>query len=154
MCWLDDLRDYFTDVLWEDIFKLNASTVNEKVWELVQIEIDKCNPELQIWGQASLISLVFRCFCCWHISQKSFFVCTDKKSILDLKEKSDRLGIGSLHKSITLMQDFFKALFLVQHVSYYILMNFLMILSAILLSVLMIQLFTLSMIEHLVPGNN
>ena len=74
--------------------------------------------------------------------------------ILYLKEKSGRLGMGTLHKSITLMQEFFKALFLALHVSYYMLMTFLMILSVILLTMLMILLFIISMIECQVRGSN
>ena len=49
----------------------------------------------------------------------------------------------SLHKNIQLMREFFKAPFLVLHFSYYTLMAFLMMLSVILLSMLMIPLFLL-----------
>ena len=44
--------------------------------------------------------------------------------------------MGNLHKNIQLMLELFKALFLVIHFSYYILMTFLMMLSVILLSIL------------------
>ena len=44
---------------------------------------------------------------------------------------------GNLHKDIQLMLEFLKGLFLVLHFSYYTLMTFLMMLSAILLSMLM-----------------
>ena len=49
--------------------------------------------------------------------------------------------MGSLHKNIQLMLEFLKAPFLVLHFSYYTLMTFLMMLSVILLSMLMILLF-------------
>ena len=57
-------------------------------------------------------------------------------------------------KNIQLMQEFFKALLLVLHFSYYTLMNFLMMLSVILLSMLIILLSTTSVIKHLICGNN
>ena len=60
----------------------------------------------------------------------------------------------SLHKNIQLMQEFLKAPFLVLHFSYYTLMTFLMMLSVILLSMLMILLSILSVIRHLICGNN
>ena len=49
---------------------------------------------------------------------------------------------------------FLKGLFLVLHFSYYTLMTFLMILSVILLSMLMILLSTLKVNRHLICGNN
>ena len=60
----------------------------------------------------------------------------------------------SLHKNIQLMREFLKAPFLVLHFSYYILMTFLMMLSVILPSMLMILLSVLSAIGHLICGNN
>ena len=60
----------------------------------------------------------------------------------------------SLHKNIQLMWEFFKALFLVLHFSYYTLMIFLVMLFVILLSMLMILLSILSVIEHLICDNN
>ena len=60
----------------------------------------------------------------------------------------------SLHKNIQLMREFIKAPFLVLHFSYYTLMTFLMMLSVILLSMLMILLSILSVIWHLICGNN
>ena len=51
--------------------------------------------------------------------------------------------MGSLHKNIHLMLEFCKAPLLVQHFSKYTLMTFLMVLSIILLSMLMIILSTL-----------
>ena len=61
---------------------------------------------------------------------------------------------GSLHKNIQLMLEFLKAPFLVLHFSYYTLMTFLMMLSVILLSMLMILLCILNVIRHLICGNN
>ena len=58
---------------------------------------------------------------------------------------------GSLHKNIQLMQEFLKAPFLVLHFSYYTLMTFLMKLSVILLSMLMIL---LSILRYQICGNN
>ena len=55
----------------------------------------------------------------------------------------------SLHKSIKLMLEFLKGPFLVVLFSYYTLMTFLMMLSIILLSILMILLHTQSIIRHL-----
>ena len=63
-------------------------------------------------------------------------------------------GMGSLHKNIQLMLEFLRAPFLVLHFSYYTLMTFLMMLSVTLLSFLMILLFILSVIGHLICGNN
>ena len=60
----------------------------------------------------------------------------------------------SLHKNIQLMLEFLKGPFLVLHFSYYTLMTFLMMLSVILLSMLMIRLSTLNVIRHLICGNN
>ena len=57
--------------------------------------------------------------------------------------------MGSLHKKIQLMLDFLKAPFLVLHFCYYILMTFLMMLSVIFLSKLMILLFPLNVILHI-----
>ena len=59
----------------------------------------------------------------------------------------------SLRKNIQLMREFLKAPFLVLHFSYYTLMTFLM-LSVILLSVLIILFSILSVIGHLICGNN
>ena len=60
----------------------------------------------------------------------------------------------SLHKNIQLMLKFLEAPFLVLHFSYYTLVTFLMMLSGILLSMLMVLLSTLSVIRHLICGNN
>ena len=60
----------------------------------------------------------------------------------------------SLHKNIQLMREFLKAPFLVLHFSYYTLMTFLMMLSVILQSMLMILPSILSVIGDLICGNN
>ena len=62
--------------------------------------------------------------------------------------------MGSLHKNIKLMREFLKGPFLVIHFSCYMLMTFPMMLSALLLSMLMILLSTLNVIRHLICGNN
>ena len=62
--------------------------------------------------------------------------------------------MGSSHKDIQLMLEFLKTPFLVLHFYYYTIMTFLMMLSVILLSMLMIPLSILSVIRHLICGNN
>ena len=62
--------------------------------------------------------------------------------------------MGSLHKNIQLMLESLKAPFLVLHFCYYTLITFLMMLSVILLSMLMILLSVLNAIRHLICGNN
>ena len=61
--------------------------------------------------------------------------------------------MASIHKNIQLMRDFLKAPLLVLHFSYYTL-TFVMMLSVILVSMLMIILSILSVIRHLICGNN
>ena len=60
----------------------------------------------------------------------------------------------NLHNNVHLILEFLKAPFLVLHILYYKLMTFLMMLSVILLSMLMILLSILSVIRHLICGNN
>ena len=60
----------------------------------------------------------------------------------------------SLHKNIQLMLEFLKAQFLVLRFSGCILITFLMMLSVILLSMLIILLSNLSVIGHLLCANN
>ena len=62
--------------------------------------------------------------------------------------------IESLQKNVQLMLEFLKAPFLVLHFSYYTLTTFLLILSVMCLSLLMILLSILSVIRHLICGNN
>ena len=66
------------------------------------------------------------------------------------------IWMGNLHKNIQLMLVFLKGLFLVLHFSHYTLMTFLMMLSVILPSMLMMLLSTiyLYVIRHLICGNN
>ena len=61
--------------------------------------------------------------------------------------------MGNLHKNIQLMLKFFNGPFLVLHFSYYKLVTFLMMLSVILLSTL-ILLPTPKVTRHLICGNN
>ena len=60
----------------------------------------------------------------------------------------------SLHKNIQLTLEFLKTPFLVPHFSYYTSMTFLMMLCVILLSMLMILFSILSVIKHLICGDN
>ena len=60
----------------------------------------------------------------------------------------------SLHKNIQLILEYLKAPFLVLHFSYYTLMTFLMMLSVMLPSMLMILLSILSVIGHLICSNS
>ena len=62
--------------------------------------------------------------------------------------------MGNLHTNIQLMLEFLKGAFLVLHLCYYTLITFLMTLSAVLLSMLMILLSTLNVTRHLICGNN
>ena len=62
--------------------------------------------------------------------------------------------MGSLLKNIQLMVEFLKAQFLALHFSCYTLMVFLMMLSMVSLSMLIIVLSILSLIKHLICGNN
>ena len=61
--------------------------------------------------------------------------------------------MGNLHKNTQLMLEFFKGPVLVLHFCYYTLMTFLMILSVMLLSMVMLPLSTLNVIRHLICGN-
>ena len=64
------------------------------------------------------------------------------------------LWMGSFHMNTQLMLEFLEASFLVLHFSYYTLITFLMMQSVILLFMLMILMSTLSVISHLICGNN
>ena len=67
---------------------------------------------------------------------------------------SNCFWIEIFHKNVRLMLEFLKGPFFVLHFSYYILMTFLMMLFVILLSMLMILLSIVSVIRHLIFGNN
>ena len=60
----------------------------------------------------------------------------------------------SLHRNIQLMMELLKSPFLALNFSYYTVMTFLMMVSVILLSMLMTLLSILSVIRHLICGNN
>ena len=60
---------------------------------------------------------------------------------------------GKSSKEYPVMLEFVKGPFLILHFSYYTLMTFLMMVSVILLSMLMILLSTLNSIRHLICGN-
>ena len=60
----------------------------------------------------------------------------------------------TLHMNIQLMLEFFKAPFSALHFYYYTLMTFLIMLFVVLLTMLKILLSTLSVIRHLIRGNN
>ena len=62
--------------------------------------------------------------------------------------------VRNLHKNIQLMLEFLKGAFLVLHFSYCTLITFLMMLSVILPSMLMILLSTVNVIRHLICGSN
>ena len=74
--------------------------------------------------------------------------------LFSVRDSFESFWMGSLHKNIQLMLEFFKAPFFVLHFSYYTLMTFLMMLSVILLSMLMIRLSIISVIRHLICGSN
>ena len=62
--------------------------------------------------------------------------------------------MASVHKNIQLMREFVKAPFLVLHFFYYTSMTYLMMLSVILLSMMMLPLSILNVIKHLICDNN
>ena len=64
------------------------------------------------------------------------------------------LWLGSLHKNIQSLLEFLNGPFLVLNFSCYTFMTFLMMLSVILLSMLMILPSTVNVIRHLICGNN
>ena len=69
-------------------------------------------------------------------------------------ESFEWFWLGSLCKNNQLLLAFLKAPFLVKYLPYHTLMFFFMMLLVILLSMLMILPSTLSMIRHIVHGNN
>ena len=76
------------------------------------------------------------------------------KRIITNLDSSKALCPESLHKNIQLMLVFLKAPFLVLHFSYYTLTTFLTMFSVNLLSMLIIPISILSVIRHLICGNN
>ena len=80
-----------------------------------------------------------------------YFALFDLFSVIDGFEW---FWMENLQKNIQLMLEFLKAPFLVLYFLYYTLTTFLMMLSDTLLYMLMILLYTLSVIRHLICGNN
>ena len=93
----------------------------------------------------------------WHAGLchklKSYGISGQIRPYFSVIDNFEWFWMESLHKNIQLMQEFLKAPFLILHFSYYTLMTFLM-LSVILPSMLMILLSILSVIGHLICGNN
>ena len=83
-----------------------------------------------------------------------WFAFSLKFLLLSVIDNFEWFWMQSLHKNIQLMQEFLKAPFLAQLFSNYTLMIFLMMLSVMLLSKLMILLSILSVIGHLICSNN
>ena len=73
--------------------------------------------------------------------------------LLSVIDSLEWFWMGSLHKNIQLILEFLKTPFLVQHLFYYTLM-IQMLLSVIWLSMLIMLLSTLSVVTHLICGNN
>ena len=97
----------------------------------------------------------------WHaglLHKLKFYVISgevfDLHSLFSVIDGIKWFWMESLHNNIQLMLEFLKAQFLILHFSYYTLMIFLMILSVILLSMVMILLSILSVVRHLICGNN
>ena len=94
----------------------------------------------------------------WHAGPlhklKSYGISCQIFGLFLLFSVTDSFKWFFLHKNMQLMLEFFKAPFLVLHLSCYTLITFLMMLSVILLSMLMIPLSILNVIRHLIWGNN
>ena len=65
---LDGLRDYLRDVSLEDIFKFSASAASGEFFSGLRLELMYLYSSSQVLDQASLISVVFRCLCCYRSS--------------------------------------------------------------------------------------
>ena len=91
----DRLRDHLRDVPWEDIFKLSTSAAASEFCEWVQVGIDvyiphrKCQvkPHSSPWFSAACAAVVVH-------RNHFFFVCTNRKNLLNLKTSSARLIIS------------------------------------------------------------
>ena len=94
----------------------------------------------------------------WHAGPlhklKSYGISCQIFGLFLLFSVTDSFKWFFLHKNMQLMLEFFKAPFLVLHLSCYTLITFLMMLSVILLSMLMIPLSILNVIRHLIWGSN
>ena len=110
-----------------------------KLWHLIYLRLLKGFDMLVFFTNLSLQEVLVRYLALFLFSVKDGFAW---------------FWMESLHKDIQLMLEFLKAPFLVLVFSYYKLMTFLMMLSVILLSMLMIILSVLSVIRHLICGNN
>ena len=76
---LDGLLDHLRDVLWENIFKLSASTAASELFKRFQVGIDVYIPNRK-WSQW------FSAACGAAIAQwNHFFVCTNRINLLNLK---------------------------------------------------------------------
>ena len=75
-------------------------------------------------------------------------------SLFSVTDSLEWFWMGSLHKNTQLIVEFFKSPFSVLHFFYYTLMTFLMMITVILLSIMMITLSNVSVIKHLTYGNN
>ena len=119
-----------------------ARTFN-KSWVTWAVALDISKAFDRIWHAGLLHDLSLMEFQIRYLALYLFFLVIDGFELF---------GIASLHKNIQLMLEFLKASFLVIHFSYYTLMIFL--LFVILLFMLMILLSILSVIRHLICGNN
>ena len=76
---LDGLLDHLRDVLWENIFKLSASTAASELFKRFQVGIDVYIPNRK-WSQW------FSAACGAAIAHwNNFFVCTNRINLLNLK---------------------------------------------------------------------
>ena len=146
---------FFWFPVWFCVFSISRSC---SFADLLTVASDRIARGFNRSGATRVVALdIFQCMLVFstNLSLMEFQV---KYLVLFLlcstKEDFRWFWMGSLHKNIQLMLEFLKAPFLVLHFSYYTLMTFLMMLSVILLSMLMILLSTLSVIRHLICGNN
>ena len=110
-----------------------------KLWHLIYLRLLKGFDMLVFFTNLSLQEVLVRYLALFLFSVKDGFA---------------GFWMESLHKDIQLMLEFLKDPFLVLHFSCYTLMTFLTMLSVILLSMLMILFYILSVIRHLICGNN
>ena len=121
-------KDFQYWTTWSSLLLINISNVCDRVWHTGLFY------KLKSYGISSRIFSLILSF----LSNRQLRVVLDGKS----------------SREFHLMLEFFKAKFLVLHFSYKKLMTFLMILSAILLSMLVILFSSLSVIGHLICCNN
>ena len=104
--------------------------------------------KLQAFDRVWHAGLVHKTQVLWKLKSLALFL------LFSATDNFEWFWMGSLHKNIQLMLEFFEGLFLGLHFSYYTLMTFLTMLYVILLSMLMILLSILSVIRHLICDNN